>query len=236
MPAIKVAYLGKMEYSQALSIQEKLHRLRCENVIGDTLLLVEHNSVLTLGRRGGRDNILLPQDELDKLGVSIFDITRGGDVTYHGPGQIVGYPIMDLNLHDRDIKKIVWNIQKAIMDLLKDKYDIVAHIDDKKYTGVWVNDEKITAIGIAVKKSVTMHGFAFNVNTDLSHFGWINPCGITDKGVTSVKELTGETQDMQELNTLVGTYFCNSFGSQLELVDKEALLKIIDKFEDNANE
>lgn len=235
MATIKVSYLGKMDYSQALAIQEKLHSLRCENVIGDTLLLVEHNSVLTLGRRGGRENILLPQDELDRLGVRVFDITRGGDVTYHGPGQIVGYPIMDLNLQDRDIKKYVWNIQKAIINLLLDKYHIVAHTDDKKYTGVWVDDEKITAIGIAVKKSVTMHGFAFNVNTDLSHFGWINPCGITDKGVTSVKELTGETQDMKALNTLVGNYFCDSFDSQLELVEEEELMKIIDTFEYNAN-
>lgn len=231
MASIKVSYLGKMEYSQALDIQEKLHRLRCEDIIEDTLLLVEHNSVLTLGRRGGRDNILLPQDELEKLGVSVFDITRGGDVTYHGPGQIVGYPIMDLNLQDRDIKKYVWNIQKAIIDLLLDKYNIVAHTDDKKYTGVWVSDEKITAIGIAVKKSVTMHGFAFNINTDLSHFGWINPCGITDKGVTSVKQLTGETQDMQEINALVGKYFCDSFNAQLELVDKDELFKIIEEFD-----
>lgn len=223
MAVIKVAYLGKMEYSEALYIQEKLHKLRCENKIGDTLLLVEHNSVLTLGRRGGRDNILLPKSELDNLGVSVFDVTRGGDVTYHGPGQIVGYPIFDLNLWDRDIKKFIWNIQKSFINLLKDKYNIIAHTDDKKYTGVWVDDKKITAIGIAVKNSVTMHGFAFNVNTDLTHFGWINPCGITDKGVTSIEELSGKKQDMNELNSLVAKYFCESFDAKMELVDFEII-------------
>jgi lipoyl(octanoyl) transferase len=223
MAIITVSYLGKMEYSEALYIQEKLHKLRCENKIGDILLLVEHNSVLTLGRRGGRDNILLPKSELDSLGVNVFDVTRGGDVTYHGPGQIVGYPIFDLNLWDRDIKKFIWNIQKAFINLLKDKYNIIAHTDDKKYTGVWVDDKKVTAIGIAVKNSVTMHGFAFNVNTDLAHFGWINPCGITDKGVTSLEELSGNKQDMNELNNLVAQYFCESFDAKMELVDFEII-------------
>ncbi len=225
MSCLNICFLGTMEYGQALDLQEKVWALRKDNVIGDTILLVEHNSVLTLGRRGGRDNILLSAQELEKLGVKTFDITRGGDVTYHGPGQIVGYPIMDLNLYERDIKKFVGTIQNVFIELLKNEFDIEAYRDDKTYTGVWVEDKKITAIGIAVRQAVTMHGFAFNVNTDLSHFLWINPCGITDKGVTSVQALTGKEQDMEQMFKLVAKYFCKGFNLDCKIIDKQELLK-----------
>ncbi len=220
---IKIVKLGRLEYGKALAIQEKLLALRQAGKTGDILLLVEHPPVLTVGRRGEYSNILLPTEELKAAGVEIFDVNRGGDVTYHGPGQIVGYPIMDLNAYGRDIKDYVGRIEEIFIRLLKDDYGITAHVDDKKYTGVWVGNSKITAIGIAVKRWVTMHGFAFNVNTDLEHFKWINPCGITDKGVTSLKKLLGHPEDYDKLNERVIWYFTQVFGLEEQRITLDEL-------------
>lgn len=213
---INVVDLGRLEYGKALELQEKLLYMRQNGEVGDTLLLVEHEPVLTLGRRGEYSNILLPTEELKTAGVGIFEVNRGGDVTYHGPGQIVGYPIMDLNDQGRDIKEFVWKIEEIFIRLLKEDFAIVACRDEKKYTGVWVGNEKITAIGIAVKRWVTMHGFAFNVNTELEHFKWINPCGITDKGVTSLQKLTGKPLDYDELKERVVFYFSQVFDLKIK--------------------
>lgn len=223
---VKVASLGRLEYGKALAIQEKLLALRQAGKTGDILLLVEHPPVLTVGRRGEYSNILLPVEELKAAGVEIFDVNRGGDVTYHGPGQIVGYPIMDLSGYDRDIKDYVGRIEDIFIRLLKEDYGIEAQRDEKKYTGVWVGNNKITAIGIAVKRWVTMHGFAFNVNTDLSHFRWINPCGITDKGVTSLAQLLGHPEDYEKLNGRVTWYFSQVFGVETQRISLEELYDI----------
>lgn len=209
---INIVRLGRIDYKEALDIQEKLLGLRQQHKIGDIFLLLEHPPVLTLGRRGEYANILLPRQELEASGVSIYEVTRGGDVTYHGPGQIVGYPILDLNNYGKDVKDFVWKVEEVFIRLLKEKYNITADRDEKKYTGVWVGNEKITAIGIAIKRWVTMHGFAFNVNTQLEHFKWINPCGITDKGVTSLQKLLGHALDFEKLNDQVADYFCRVFG------------------------
>ncbi len=223
---VKVASLGRLEYGKALAIQEKLLALRQAGKTGDILLLVEHPPVLTVGRRGEYSNILLPVEELKAAGVEIFDVNRGGDVTYHGPGQIVGYPIMDLSGYDRDIKDYVGRIEDIFIRLLKEDYGIEAQRDEKKYTGVWVGNNKITAIGIAVKRWVTMHGFAFNVNTDLSHFRWINPCGITDKGVTSLAQLLGHPEDYEKLNGRVTWYFSQVFSVETQRISLEELYDI----------
>lgn len=206
---------GKIDYKEALELQEKTLELRQQDKIPDTLILLEHPPVLTLGRRGEYDNILFSKEALEAQGVKVYEINRGGDVTYHGPGQIVGYPIMDLTKMGRDVKEYVYKIEEVFIRLLLNEYGIIAHRDEKKYTGVWVGNEKITAIGIAVKRWVTMHGFAFNVNTDLSHFKWINPCGITDKGVTSVEKLIGKKIDLNKMNQLVIQYFCEVFEKQM---------------------
>lgn len=221
---IQVSNIGTMDYGQALEIQEKLLVMRQQNKITDTLLLVEHPPVLTLGRRGKDSNILIPKDFLQANGVSVYEVNRGGDVTYHGPGQIVGYPVMDLTNLGKDIKDFVWRVEEVFIRLLKEQYGITADRDEKTYTGVWVGNEKITAIGIAVKRWVTMHGFAFNVNTNLDHFKWINPCGITDKGVTSLQKLTGASQDFSRVNEFVAEYFCQVFNTQPEYVDINQVL------------
>lgn len=219
-----ICKLGRVDYAEALAMQERMLELRQRNVVEDVLLLVEHPPVLTLGVRGDRANILIPEEFLRASGVSIYKVGRGGDVTYHGPGQIVGYPIIDLKGIGRDIKKFVWNVEEVFIQLLREQFGIKAEREEKKYTGVWVGNEKITAIGIAVKQWVTMHGFAFNVNTDLAHFQWINPCGLTDRGVTSLQKQLGQTLDFERMNDMVAEYFVKVFGMEAVEVDHVQLM------------
>lgn len=224
---IQIAKMGCIEYDKALKIQERLWERRYKGVIDDTLLLLEHKPVLTLGRRGDYKNILLSKEALQKEGIEVYEVSRGGDVTYHGPGQIVGYPIMDLNYWGKDSKEFVWNIQEVIIRLLNNEYNLTAKRDDKKYTGVWVDDKKITAIGIAIRHWVTMHGFAFNVNTNLSHFNWITPCGIIDRGVTSMQQELGALQDMGLVYNQVIKYFCEVFNADFVELTADDIIKIV---------
>ena len=214
---LNIVKLGKLGYKETLDIQVKLHELRKEDKLDDTLLLVEHPPVLTVGRRSKDSNIVISIEKLKSMGVSIYDVNRGGDVTYHGPGQIVGYPIINLNNYGKNIRQFVGNVEEVFIRILEKEYGIIAHTGNKEYTGVWVENEKITAIGFAIKRWVTMHGFAFNVNTNLEHFNWIVPCGITDKGVTSIQKITGQSQDLERLNDLVVKYFCEVFDAQIEI-------------------
>jgi lipoyl(octanoyl) transferase len=221
---LNVVNLGRIEYDKALDIQEKL-LAKCQNQgLDDTLLLLEHPAVLTMGIRAEKSNIFLSQEQLQAYGVRIYEINRGGDVTYHGPGQIVGYPIFHLSRHGKSIKDFVLKIQEVFIRLLTNEYGISPHREDKKYMGVWVGNDKITAIGIAVQHWVAMHGFAFNVNTDLSHFNWINPCGLTGRGVTSLQKLTGTTQDMDHLYQLTAQYFCEVFHMEENICTIESLI------------
>jgi lipoyl(octanoyl) transferase len=222
---LNVAFLGRTDYQEALEIQNRLFNLRQQNKVCNTLLMLEHPPVITLGRRGVYSNIIIPRKELEEKKVSVYEVSRGGDVTYHGPGQIVGYPIVDLRDLNKDVKDFVWRIEEVFIQLLQNQYGIEAHREDKKYTGVWVKDEKITAIGLAVKNWITMHGFAFNVNTDLEHFKWINPCGITDKGVTSLEKLLSCSQDYDRLMKMVMEYYCEIFDFQPEIIGKDWLFE-----------
>ena len=226
MDKLNIVKLGKIEYSSALEIQESILAMRQRNQIEDTLLLLEHPPVLTLGKRGEYGNILLSREELLQRGVKVFEVNRGGDVTYHGPGQLVGYPVVDLKNRNKSIKDYVYKIEDIFISLLREEYGIEARRDEREYTGVWVGNSKITAIGVAVKKWVTMHGFAFNVNTSLEHFSWINPCGITDRGVTSLQRLAGTELDMESMYELVIKHFCRVFGYEtLERPKLEELMK-----------
>jgi len=210
---LNIIKLGVIFYSQALEIQCKLLEKRQKGEIDNTLLLLEHPAVLTLGTRGQYNNIYLSSDELKSQGIEVFEVNRGGDVTYHGPGQIVGYPIFDLRDIGKDIHLFVRKMEQSIINLLKQEYGIDAYEETDKFTGVWVNDKKITAIGISVKKWVTMHGFAFNINTNLEHFNWINPCGLS-KGVTSLEQLIGRKEDIQLVYEKVEQYFTKEFGCE----------------------
>lgn len=209
---LRLLRLGRMDYAEALAIQEKLLDARQADRLPDTLVLVEHPPVITLGRRGKQENILASKEELNDQGVKVYNVGRGGDVTYHGPGQIVGYPIIDLKKHGKDIRKFIWNVEKVFIRLLYEQFGIKAHREDGTYTGVWVGQKKVTAIGVAVKRWVTMHGFAFNVNTNLEHFKWINNCGLSDRSVTSVERLVGAKQDFEHVACLVARYYYSVFG------------------------
>ncbi len=221
---LKTVLLGLTDYGAALELQQKLLEARIQGKIGDVLLLLEHPPVITLGRRGEYSNIIASRERLEAEGVAVYEVSRGGDVTYHGPGQIVGYPIIDLSGYGRDIKDYIWRIEEVFIRLLKEEFGLDAYRDEKKYTGVWTGNEKIIAIGVAVKHWVTMHGFAFNVNTNLEHFKWINPCGITDRGVTSLRKITGKAQDMDKLKLHVMNFFCSVFGVQNEYVELKDII------------
>jgi len=208
---LQILNLGVCDYLSAYQIQLDLVAKRQKGEIDDTLILVEHPPVITLGKSAEDSHILFAEDYLREQGVEIHKIERGGDVTYHGPGQIVGYPIFDIKHGGIGIRTFVENLEQLFIRLLKEEFDIPAG-KDPVHTGVWVNGSKITAIGLAVKRGVTMHGFAFNVNTNMSHFQLIVPCGIADRGVTSLEMLTGETQDYARTTALVADYFCKVFG------------------------
>lgn len=208
---LNVLFLGRCDYEEALNIQYNILEKRQNGEIGDTLILVEHPPVLTLGRHAIESNIIVSEKYLNDKGISLFKTNRGGDVTYHGDGQIVGYPIVDLREKGIGIRDFVDKMEEAFIRLLGDKFDIEAG-KNPEHTGVWIGNEKILAIGLAVKKGVTMHGFAFNVNTNLDHFKLIVPCGITDKGVTSIGNIVGSPVDFEHINRLALEYLCKTLN------------------------
>ena len=210
MMKLNVLNLGEMDYQEALDLQFKLLEKRQNDIIDDTLLIVEHPHVITLGRNAKRENVLFSDDYLHEHGVAIMEIKRGGDVTYHGPGQIVGYPIVNIKEQNLGVKDFVDQVEQVIIDLLLDKYDIRAARDDIN-NGVWVDGEKITAVGFAVKKWVTMHGFALNVNTDLSKFNLIVPCGIESRTVTTMEKIKKEKMDIEKVKTDLIECFIRDF-------------------------
>ncbi|MEI8199770.1 MAG: lipoyl(octanoyl) transferase LipB [Eubacteriales bacterium] len=221
---ITICNIGRMPYDKALELQYDLVLARQENRIGNTLLLLEHPPVLTLGTRADPANIYLSREQLEARGVTIHEVNRGGDVTYHGPGQVIGYPIIQLHDYEQGIRGFINTMQASLIDLLVRHYGIEAHPRKDKYTGVWVGDKKIVAFGLAVQHGVTMHGFAFNVNTDLRHFDWINPCGLS-LGVTSVAEESGHTVDMDQAFDLVAHSFADHFEWEIEWIDQDDLRK-----------
>ena len=187
MAILEVYKLGLTEYDIALKLQEEIQEKRIEGKICDTLLLLEHPPTLTLAKGGDKEDILVSQEFLEEKRVAVRFTDRGGNITFHGPGQIVGYPIIDLNRINRDIHEYIIRLESVLINVLKD-FLINANLDPE-HVGVWTGNEKIAAIGVKVKKWVTKHGFALNVNNDLSFFELINPCGIKDKGVTSMEKI-----------------------------------------------
>jgi lipoyl(octanoyl) transferase len=213
--AITVRRLGNVAYAEALELQQRLVRQRRAGDIGDTLLLLEHPHVITLGTSAHRDNILIDDEQGRLLGIDIFDTGRGGDVTYHGPGQLVGYPIFDLKPDRCDLHRYVRDIEEALIIALS-AFDVRA-TRKAGLTGVWVNDEKIAAIGVRVSSGwITSHGFALNVTTDLSYFGSIVPCGITEYGVTSLRGVKGEVE-MSDVMAAVEEGFAEVFNAVIHL-------------------
>ncbi|MCD6322937.1 MAG: lipoyl(octanoyl) transferase LipB [Clostridiales bacterium] len=220
---VKIIDLGTMEYGECLELQRRLRDKRIAGDIRDTLLLVEHTPVLTMGRRGQNENVVVSEGFLKKKGIDVHWVERGGDVTYHGPGQLVVYPIFDLTGFGRNIHTFVDNLINAIMNVLKEEFNIEAHREDGKHTGVYIGTDKIAAIGLAIRRWVSMHGFAFNVNTDLSHFRWIVPCGLGDRGVTSVKEQIGNEADFELVKNKIVKAMAEIYDFDYEYSDLESV-------------
>ena len=203
--------LGRIDYASALQLQQKLAADRKQGLVPDHLLLLEHPHVITMGRNGHAENLLADDDILARAGIAYYPTDRGGDVTYHGPGQLVGYPILDLRDWKRDVGAYVRAVEETIIATLAD-YGIEAG-RIPKLTGVWVGERKIAAIGVHLSRWVTSHGFALNVSTDLSYFQYIVPCGLT-RPVTSMAAL-GVRASLDEVGARLAVHFARIFDCEM---------------------
>ena len=206
---------GLTDYGEALVLQRRLAQARASGQLTDDLLiLLEHPRVITLGRGARTANVRTPTELLASLGVQLHEVERGGDVTYHGPGQLVGYPIIDLGRHKKDLHWYLRRLEEVLVEALKSFRITSGRVPG--YTGVWVEDRKIASIGVHVSRWVTSHGFALNVSTDLADFDLIIPCGIEAVKMTSVQRETGRTQSIVEVAEAVARSFAEVFELALE--------------------
>jgi lipoyl(octanoyl) transferase len=206
---VQAIWLGQVEYADCWDLQREMADLRVDGVIGDTLLLLEHPPTITLGRGADRANLLASPERLEQLGIAVHEIDRGGDITFHGPGQLVGYPIFNLAEHRKDLHWFLRQIEEALILALAE-----FGVEGRRFpphTGVWIGDEKVAAIGIKVSRWVSTHGFAFNVSTSMEHFDLIVPCGIREYGVTSLSRAVGRMVTVEETLSPVIRGFNASF-------------------------
>ncbi|MBV8572795.1 MAG: lipoyl(octanoyl) transferase LipB [Acidobacteriaceae bacterium] len=208
-----------MRYGDALTVQQRLVEQRKSGEGTDTLLFVEHPHVVTMGRNAKEQNLLASQEILARTGIEYFETDRGGDVTYHGPGQLVGYPVLDLREWRRDVHAFFAGVEQSLIDALAGFGIAAGRIPERGYEGVWVNGAKIAAIGIHISRWITSHGFALNVETDLSYFRYIVPCGLT-RPVCSLRSL-GCQASREEVMTAVATSFARVFDYELVMASEE---------------
>ena len=215
MRSIEVRRLGTVPYAEALALQRELVEERRAGRVPDLLLLLQHPRVITFGVKGdgGRSNVLATSERLAELGVELSETGRGGDVTYHGPGQIVGYPILDLKPDRCDVHRYVRDLEEVMIRVCAD-YGVTAG-RVKGLTGTWVGNEKIGAIGVRISRWITSHGFAFNVNTNLDDFQLIVPCGISDHGVTSLERASGRAMSIADVEDHVITQVAAVFDASV---------------------
>lgn len=202
-----------MDYGEALALQKERVEERNAEKIPDTLILLEHPHVYTLGRNARRENLLVSPERLREIGAAVFETDRGGDITYHGPGQLVGYPVFNLARHQRDIAWYMHSLEEVFIGVAAD-YGISAR-RIAGLTGVWVGEDKLVAMGVHISRWITSHGFALNVNTSLRYFGWIVPCGIRGKGVTSLEGLLSRPLEMTEVASRVIDHFGRVFELEM---------------------
>jgi len=208
-----VLQLGTTDYARAGDLQRRLVELRKAEAIPDVLLLCEHPHVITLGRNARRENLRLPEEELARRGVEVHATDRGGDVTYHGPGQLVGYPIMDLKQVKRDVAAYMRSLEEVLIRVASDFGLLAGRLPG--LTGVWVGGEKLAAMGVHISRWVTSHGFALNVNTDLKYFDLIVPCGLAARRATSLEALLGQRVEMAEVESSVVEHFAEVFVREM---------------------
>ncbi len=218
--ACRWAYLGRVDYQEARDIQHALAQARAEERIPDTLLLLEHPPTYTLGRRDKPSNMLLPREALEGLGARVIEVDRGGEITFHGPGQLVGYPIIGLRSWGGPLK-YVRALEATLISAL-DTFGIRAG-SIEGLTGVWANDAKIAAIGVRISRGVSSHGFALNVGTDLGWFQHIVPCGIPDRDVTSMERLLGNALELKEVAAVTAKAFGQEMGLHMTQVTAESV-------------
>jgi lipoate-protein ligase B len=195
MKNIDVKRLGIMDYQDALNLQFEYLDKRISGDIGDTLILLEHTPTITIGRNGNKENLLISESVLNQKNIKFYEVNRGGDITYHGPGQLICYPIIDLKNHTKDVHKYLRTLEQIIIDLLIE-FDIDARRIDG-LTGVFVKRSKIASIGVGIRRWVTFHGLSLNINTDLSYFDLIVPCGLNNNPVTSIRSWNKLSNDIE---------------------------------------
>lgn len=211
--------LGRMRYAEAFGIQERLVEQRKQGQGVDTLLFVEHPHVVTIGRNAQPQHVLASEEILSRTGIELFETDRGGDVTYHGPGQIVGYPILDLREWKRDVRAYFRGVEQSLIHALAVFGIAGGRVPEPGCEGVWVNGAKVAAIGIHISRWITSHGFALNVDTDLSYFKYIVPCGLT-KPVCSLRSL-GYQVARPEVQRAIAASFAKVFDYQPVMADRE---------------
>lgn len=217
------ANLGRVRYGPALAIQHRLHSLRREGRIGDVVLAVEHEPVITIGRRGEEAHILATREELAQAGVEVFPVERGGDVTYHGPGQLVLYPILDLRERGKDLHRYVWETEEVMIRTAR-VFGVEA-VRRAGLPGVWHDRGKLGSVGIHVRDWVTMHGLALNVDLNPDGFGWIVPCGIAGAKTVSIADIAGVRISVEAAQDAACAAFADVFGVDLVPVAGEAIAK-----------
>ena len=206
--------LGTVDYAEAHALQKGLQAQRIAGDLDDTVLLLEHPPVLTLGRSAKRQHVIAPADVLEARGISVHEIGRGGDVTYHGPGQLVAYPIIDLKPNRKDVRKYVWSLEETMIRTCADFGLQATRVEG--LNGAWIDDRKIGAVGVRISRWVTMHGLALNAASDLSDFELIVPCGIQNKAVTSLSAELGRTVEVAEVIAPLAGHFASLYDADIE--------------------
>ena len=229
--ACAVVWCGCLPYSQALHLQMRICELKKRGYDRDVLLLLEHPPVITLGRRADKKNLLVDADCLKEKGIDLWETDRGGDITFHGPGQLVGYPILALRAGERDVRDYMRNLEESLIRLLH-TYGIKGS-RASGYTGVWTEYGKIAAMGVHISRWITRHGFALNVNTNLSFFELIVPCGISGRGVTSMQKLLAREFDLLDVAEKFAQEFGGIFNRPMIKMEVESLMSELDRFGEN---
>lgn len=219
------AFLGRVPYGPTAELQEALRRDVRSGLGVEHLLFLEHDPVFTIGRNAPEEELLATPEWLAARGVEVCRTNRGGRVTYHGPGQLVGYPILDLSPDRRDVRRYVRDLQEALIRTLADHGVAARRRDGGDYVGVWVGEEKIASIGVHLARWVTIHGFALNVATDLEHFGGIVACGLPEVRMTSIERLTGSSPPLPDVATCAAHHLGEVFGRRLDGAAAEPLIE-----------
>ncbi len=227
-PSVFIVDIASMDYVKALQWQHRLVAARKQKrLAADLLILLEHPPVYTLGRRGGKENIKVSTDFLKKKGIAIIQAERGGFVTYHGPGQLVGYPIIDLHAFRLGVDELVTNIEEVMLRTARD-WNVAANRDPRN-RGVWSAGAKLGSIGIAIRQGISYHGFALNVNPDLQPFNWVEPCGLQNVHMTSMAQVSGRKIDMGAVRKAVSHHFKDVFNIRLQATALNDLRSILQK-------